>query len=120
MTFWIVAAVVVAILFVFINHADSPPRTSHDQGDSFDPYIQDSETRVMIMQAIRDKHLLHIHYARPDWLYDHTRIVYSERLIRPIELFEQQGEMYLRAYCHLREEVRVFKISRIQKIRMIQ
>jgi DNA polymerase-3 subunit epsilon len=51
------------------------------------------------------------------------RIVYSskslpqptERIIRPIEIVSQHGVLFLRAYCYLREDLRVFVIEKIAK-----
>jgi len=39
---------------------------------------------------------------------------YSERLIDPLEYFQgRNGCTYIRAYCHLREEERTFRLDRV-------
>ena len=51
------------------------------------------------------------------------RIVYAslsspeptERVIRPLELTSERGGFYLRAYCHLRDDVRSFALKKILK-----
>lgn len=40
----------------------------------------------------------------------------TERVISPLNIILKDGKNYLEAYCHLRNENREFKISRIKKI----
>ncbi len=44
----------------------------------------------------------------------------SERTISDIEPSDEYGEGYISAYCHLRNETRTFKISRIREVDGIQ
>lgn len=43
----------------------------------------------------------------------------TQRTVRPYALFQYKGDMYLIGYCELRNEIRQFKISRIQKYNSI-
>lgn len=45
---------------------------------------------------------------------------FSNRIILPLELTLQNGSWYLRAYCELRKDIRLFKITRIRKIEVLQ
>lgn len=45
---------------------------------------------------------------------------YSNRTILPLELTLQNGSWYLNAYCELRKDIRLFKITRIRKIDVLQ
>lgn len=45
---------------------------------------------------------------------------FSKRIILPLELTLQNGSWYLRAYCELRNDIRLFKITRIRKIEVLQ
>lgn len=40
----------------------------------------------------------------------------TERIISPIEIEKKDGKYYLKSYCNLRNEERVFRISRIKTI----
>jgi DNA polymerase III subunit epsilon len=63
-----------------------------------------------IAQALRDGKLLKIVYASRN-LPDPT-----ERLIRPIEITSENGVLFLRAYCYLREDLRAFVIAKMSTI----
>ncbi len=43
----------------------------------------------------------------------------SERIVRPMMVFGQQGQAYLRAYCYLRRQERTFSLERIQEMRVV-
>lgn len=45
---------------------------------------------------------------------------FSNRIILPLELTLQNGSWYLKAYCELRKDMRLFKITRIRKIEVLQ
>ncbi|WMJ79120.1 WYL domain-containing protein [Clostridium sp. MB40-C1] len=46
--------------------------------------------------------------------YDGLEKETTERIIRPYALFQYKGDMYVVGYCELRNEIRQFKLSRIQ------
>jgi predicted DNA-binding transcriptional regulator YafY len=55
-----------------------------------------------------------------------VEIVYSggtapptKRIIEPYNLFERLGNNYLESYCYLREELRTFRIDRIESIEIL-
>lgn len=45
---------------------------------------------------------------------------FSNRIILPQELVLQNGSWYLKAYCELRKDIRLFKITRIRKLEVLQ
>jgi len=63
-----------------------------------------------IAEALRDGKLLKIVYASRS-LPEPT-----ERLIRPIEITSENGVLFLRAYCYLREDLRSFVIAKMSVI----
>ena len=42
----------------------------------------------------------------------------TERLIRPIEITSENGVLFLRAYCYLREDLRAFVIEKMTSIEL--
>jgi DNA polymerase-3 subunit epsilon len=60
-----------------------------------------------IAEALRDGKLLKIVYASRS-LPEPT-----ERIIRPIEITSENGVLFLRAYCYLREDLRAFVLAKI-------
>ena len=63
-----------------------------------------------ITEALRANKLLKIVYASRS-LPEPT-----ERLIRPIEITSENGVLFLRAYCYLREDLRAFVIAKMSAI----
>jgi len=63
-----------------------------------------------IAEALRDGKLLKIVYASRS-LPEPT-----ERLIRPIEITSENGVLFLRAYCYMREDLRAFVIAKMSMI----
>lgn len=49
--------------------------------------------------------------------YSFSREALTTRRIDPYHLFYQQGGLYIAAYDHLREEVRIFAVERIRELR---
>jgi DNA polymerase-3 subunit epsilon len=43
----------------------------------------------------------------------------TERVVRPLHVTTQRGELYLIAYCHLREDQRTFRLDRIVEMKAI-
>ena len=67
-----------------------------------------------IAEALRGGKLLRIMYASRS-LPEPT-----ERLIRPIEIANENGVLFLRAYCYLREDLRAFIIEKIMRIDLLE
>jgi DNA polymerase III subunit epsilon len=65
---------------------------------------------TVIVEALRDDKLLKIVYASRS-LPEPT-----ERIIRPIEITSENGVLFLRAYCYLREDLRAFVITKMSVI----
>jgi DNA polymerase III subunit epsilon len=65
---------------------------------------------TVIAEALRDDKLLKIVYASRS-LPEPT-----ERIIRPIEITSENGVLFLRAYCYLREDLRAFVITKMSVI----
>ena len=65
--------------------------------------------REYIEQAIDEGRTIEIEYVK----YDGTS---SKRSISDLSYSDEYGDDYIVGYCHLREEYRTFKISRIRRI----
>ncbi len=63
-----------------------------------------------IAEALRDGKLLKIFYI------SRNMPAPTERVIRPIEITSENGVLFLRAYCYLREDLRAFVITKISVI----
>jgi DNA polymerase-3 subunit epsilon len=63
-----------------------------------------------IIEALRDGKLLKIVYT------SRSLPAPTERLIRPIEITTENGLLFLRAYCYLREDLRSFVIAKMSVI----
>ena len=66
-----------------------------------------------ISEALREGKLLKIIYASRS-LPEPTK-----RLIRPIEVTSENGVLFLRAYCYLREDLRAFVIAKMSAIEIL-
>lgn len=66
----------------------------------------------LIQRAIEDKLTLEIDYAKSDYEK-------STRTISDIAISDEYGVGYISAYCHMREEQRTFKMSRIIDARIV-
>jgi DNA polymerase-3 subunit epsilon len=73
----------------------------------FDPGQPDPQLPEPIAEALRGGRLLRIVYS------SRTSAGPIERVVRPIELISQGGVVFLRAYCYLREDLRVFVVEKI-------
>jgi DNA polymerase-3 subunit epsilon len=67
-----------------------------------------------IAAALREGRLLRIVYA------SRSMPEPTERLIRPIEIANENGVLFLRAYCYLREDLRAFVIEKITQIDVLE
>jgi DNA polymerase-3 subunit epsilon len=66
-----------------------------------------------LASALRDGRLLRIVYR------SRTSAEPIERVVRPIEVISQRGVVFLRAYCYLREDLRVFLVEKISGFEVI-
>lgn len=66
----------------------------------------------IIKRAIEDKLTLEIDYAKNSYEK-------SSRVISDVSISSEYGVGYISAYCHMREEERTFKISRIVDARIV-
>ncbi len=93
------------------KHNNYFPQLSSDSlvidGGSWGNSAPQKEKIAVIVKAIKEKELLKIAY--------HNRSgEKSERKIEPYTLVLKQGIWYVYAYCHLRQEFRLFRLGRIE------
>jgi len=69
-----------------------------------EPYL------ITMIDAIQTHRVLHMHYQA----YMQAEI--SKRDIEPMNLTYDRGAWYVTAYCHLREDMRSFRLNRIQAL----
>ncbi len=75
-----------------------------------------SEIWDAIAHGIRDNHCLAIRHcapgtSEPDGI--------TERVVDPYYLVSYKGEWYLSAFCHHRDSIRTFAVSRINRVRIL-
>lgn len=63
-----------------------------------------------IRQALHEQHRLTMHYQNA------STAAISERSIDPYAMAHRSGWWYLLGYCHLRQDIRLFRIDRIQNL----
>lgn len=68
-----------------------------------------------LAKAIRDNHRIALRHAAPG----PTAGTDEERTVDPYYLVSYKGEWYLSAYCHQRQAIRTFGISRISRARLL-
>ncbi len=66
----------------------------------------------MIAQAMQEHRLLRIVYHSLSTPTSH------ERMVQPLELAIVKGKVYLRAYCHLRQDFRSFALEKIESMEL--
>jgi predicted DNA-binding transcriptional regulator YafY len=66
-----------------------------------------------LAKAIRDNRRLHIKHNSPG------RKITAERKVDPYYLVNFKGEWYLNTWCHARNSIRTFAVSRIRKAEML-
>jgi DNA polymerase-3 subunit epsilon len=79
----------------------------------FAPDDPEPQPPAPIADALREGRLLKIVYS------SRTNPEPTERLVRPIELISQHGVVFLRAYCYLREDLRVFLVEKISAVELV-
>lgn len=72
----------------------------------------------IIRKALLENKRLYIKYVTKD--FNTTKIESTQRVITPIELYNDDNRIYLKAYCHLRNGERNFRISRIKEIKIYE
>lgn len=68
-----------------------------------------SETLFTLCRAIYERQQIRLHYQSRNGQS-------SERLIDPYAVVHKIGMWYLAGYCHLRQDLRVFRLDRIQQL----
>lgn len=63
-------------------------------------------------QAIREQRVLHLHY------FSNSKAETTERQVEPYQVLSYEGRGYLIGYCRLRQEMRDFRIDRIQALKI--
>jgi hypothetical protein len=72
-----------------------------------------NETLSLINLALKEGKLLRIVY------YTGSRNAWSTRDILPMKVYQEHGTFYIRAYCMLRNEERIFRLDRIKSAELI-
>jgi predicted DNA-binding transcriptional regulator YafY len=80
-----------------------------DSRSDIDPLIWET-----VAESLRRCRSLHITYLKPGATDN------SARQIDPYHAVSSQGEWYLIGFCHLREEIRIFAISRIKQAKALR
>lgn len=94
-----------------LNFSNSEENTSPqspviiDESDWLNSKNQATTYSREIMSAINEKHNLYINYSTSDTL--------PYRIISPYQFILKDNKWYIFAYCHLRKDFRIFKLSRI-------
>ncbi|MBB6733221.1 helix-turn-helix transcriptional regulator [Cohnella zeiphila] len=94
------------------------PRTSGSAGQDmpidmdFSPTPSDKEKMGPLHQAIRELHLVRFEYLD-------NKGTETERTVEPMGLFLKGYVWYLYAYCLTRSDIRVFRLTRMLKLRVL-
>ena len=73
-----------------------------------------SETIHTLRQCIGNRRCVHLLYRRA------ARLEETSRVVEPYALAFQWGLWYLVGYCHLRQDMRTFRVDRIQRIEALE
>jgi len=76
-------------------------------------YEDYSETFTLLNEAILNKRHIHLKY------YTISRDEITTRTVNPYHLMFRQGVWYLIAYCHWRQEIKIFRIDRIKEMEIL-
>ncbi|MEM9954919.1 MAG: YafY family protein [Chloroflexota bacterium] len=77
------------------------------------PELIDNGFIVMLSSAIEKKQRVHLSYQ--SWQGDLT-----ERPVDPYSLVHNEGYWYMVAYCHLRDDLRTFRLDRVHEVVSLQ
>lgn len=72
----------------------------------------DDSQLFIIQKAIQEKQVIHLRY------HGYQKDEVSERDVEPHQLFYSDGIWYVEGYCRLRKDVREFRLSRIEKLKL--
>lgn len=75
------------------------------------PINFDNPTFVTLQEAIHERRVVHLHY------HAQSSNVVTERDVEPIEFVMLDKTWMLQAYCRLRQDLRVFRLDRIDRLR---
>ena len=90
---------------------DSTYMSRSDSERAFNPSYPTRETIKVLNNAIEKGICVEVEY------YSNSRGEFTKRKIEPETIERRSGRVYLNAFCHLRNEERVFRIDRIKNIR---
>ena len=65
-----------------------------------------------LQEAFQTGRLLHLRYQA-------NKAAETTRVVQPLEMCYERGHGYLRAFCHLRQEERNFRLDRIVELRLV-
>lgn len=80
----------------------------------FGPNYAYSDTLKILNQAIENNHVVEINY------YSANQGKFTKRKVKPEDIERKRGIPYLNAFCYLRNDDRVFKLSRIKDITLVR
>lgn len=80
----------------------------------FGPNYPYSGTLEILNQAIENNQKVEINY------YSANQGKFTKRKVKPENIERRSGTPYLNAYCYLRNDDRVFKLSRIKDIKIVK
>ena len=100
------------------NQSSDYTESDDFDGDSFDrdfgPSYPYSDTLKILNQAIENDQLVEINY------YSANQGSFTKRKVKPENIERKGGTPYLNAFCYLRKDDRVFKLSRIKDIKVVK
>jgi predicted DNA-binding transcriptional regulator YafY len=65
-----------------------------------------------LQEAFQTGKLLHLRYQG-------NKAAETTRVVQPLEMCYERGHGYLRAFCHLRQDERNFRLDRIVELRLV-
>lgn len=86
--------------------------SEYDFDREFGPSYPTRETMKVLNKAIEDGLCAEIDY------YSMSQGKFTKRKIEPESIERRSGRAYLNAFCHLRNEDRVFRVDRIKRIKV--
>ncbi|GAB4417614.1 MAG: YafY family protein [Anaerolineae bacterium] len=75
-----------------------------------DRFNLDEPQLITLQQAIQQQQVIHLRY------HSYTQNETTERDVEPHQLFYSDGTWYVTGYCRLRQGLRSFRLSRIEKL----
>jgi len=75
-----------------------------------DRFNLDEPQLITLQQAIQNQQVIHIRY------HSYNQNELTEREVEPHQLFYSNGTWYVSGYCRLRQGMRSFRLSRIEKL----